>query len=94
LTYANPQALLVEMRQWGANLAPQRHAGLRGRHWLRQLHEALAAGADAQGRIGIDIELVYGHAFRAPDRGPAVSEQTTIGLHDMKMMLRRSGARK
>lgn len=94
LTYASPQALLQELREWGGNVAPDRHPGWRSRHWRDRLQTALADSADAQGRIGLDVELVYGHAFRAPDRGPQVSEQTKIGLSDMKLMLQRARPRK
>jgi malonyl-CoA O-methyltransferase len=94
LTYASPQALLAELREWGCNVAPGRHPACRSRAWRDRLYQGLAAGATDQGRVSIDVELVYGHAFRAPDRGPAVAEQTAIGLDDMKLMLARAKGRK
>lgn len=94
LTYASPQALLAELRSLGGNLSPQRHAGLRTPRWQARLCEALAQQADASGRIALDFELVYGHAFRAADKGPAVTADTRIGLDDMKLMLRKPSPRR
>ncbi|MDZ7813158.1 MAG: biotin synthase [Ideonella sp.] len=91
LTYATPQALLRELREVGMNLCPGRFKGLRSRAWLAQLNEALARQADAQGRVSLRWELVYGHAFRGADRGHGLSADTRIPLDDMKLMLRRHG---
>ena len=89
LHYATPEALLKELREMGMNLTPGRFAGLRSRTWLAQLKAALSRQADANGRIGVEVELVYGHAFRAADRGPTLSADTRIPLDDMKLMLRK-----
>jgi malonyl-CoA O-methyltransferase len=91
LTFSSPQALLAELRTLGGNTARNRCQGLRSRDWLRALEARLAKGADSSGRIALQFELVYGHAFRAADRGPAVAETTRIGLGDMKLMLRNPG---
>lgn len=89
LTYASPQALLDELHGLGANLDPHRHAGLRTPRWRARLLAALAAQAGADGRIALAFELVYGHAFRAPDKGPQLQPESAIGLDEMKLMLRR-----
>ncbi|NDY92556.1 methyltransferase domain-containing protein [Ideonella livida] len=91
LTFSRPQDLMAELRGLGANLDPGRHAGLRTPRWLDRWQQALLAlGSVApQGRIPLELELVYGHAFRGPDRGPAVSAEARIGLEDMTAMLRR-----
>ncbi|HSI48368.1 MAG TPA: methyltransferase domain-containing protein [Ideonella sp.] len=94
LTYADPVRLLEELREWGGNTAPQRLAGLRTPRWRERLLAALRARAGADGRIALELELVYGHAFRAPDRGPQVAAETSVGLDAMKLMLRKSGGRK
>lgn len=94
LSYVSPEALLNELRGLGANTAPQRFEGLRGRRWREALMAQLARGADADGRIALQFELVYGHAFRAADAGPRVEAQTQIGLDDMKLMLRHPRPRK
>ncbi|TDM09966.1 MAG: biotin synthase [Ideonella sp. MAG2] len=89
LHYTSPEMLLRELREMGCNLSPQRHAGLRSRSWLAQLKQALVQQADAQGRLALQWEVVYGHAFKAPDRGPTLSADTRIPLDDMKLMLRK-----
>jgi malonyl-CoA O-methyltransferase len=88
LSYASPEALLAELRGFGSNFAATRTAGLRGRRWRQTLMARLAEHADASGRIALQIELVYGHAFRAADAGPRVEAHTQIGLDEMKLMLR------
>jgi malonyl-CoA O-methyltransferase len=87
LTWASPEALLAELRGLGGNSHAQRHAGLRTPRWQRRLQQALLARADAQGRIALGFEIVYGHAFKAPPR-PRVAAQTTLPLDDMRAMVR------
>ena len=41
LTFPTAQRLLQELQELGANLHPQRFAGLRGRHWHARLLKAL-----------------------------------------------------
>ncbi len=92
LTYASPQELLQDLRSLGRNLSPQRFAGLRGRRWLSQLHQALAhqlSSAAHGGRLALTFEVVYGHAFKAQRRTP-VKPQTEVSLQDMKAMLVKS----
>ncbi len=89
LDYAGPEALLAELRGLGANLAPRRFAGLRTPRWRRSLLDGLREAAGGGARLRLQVELVYGHAFRAPDAGPRVESQTTIALGDMKLMLRK-----
>jgi malonyl-CoA O-methyltransferase len=79
LSWSSPQALLAELRQWGANAHPQRLAGLRTPRWHAHLCDALAAQADAAGRIHLSVELVYGHAFKAPPRA-APGAEVTVSL--------------
>ena len=89
LTYSSPQALLDELRSLGANTAPGRFAGLRTPRWHARLLAALGELVDAEGRLPLTLEVVYGHAFRAPDKGPAVQADTRIGLDEMRALLRR-----
>lgn len=89
LRYASPEDLLAELRGLGGNFAPRRFAGLRARRWHAALRARLAERAGPDGRLGLQVELVYGHAFRAADTGPRVEPQTTIQLNDMKLMLRK-----
>ena len=60
----------------GGHVGPQRFAGLRTPRWRDRLLAALAERADAQGRIRMSFELVYGHAYKPaprPGRGGPVS---------------------
>jgi malonyl-CoA O-methyltransferase len=93
LSYASADALLAELRGLGANFAPGRFAGLRTPRWKAELRERLQSRADPQGRLVLQLELVYGHAFRGADAGPRVEAQTQIALDDMKSMLRKPGRR-
>jgi malonyl-CoA O-methyltransferase len=94
LDYRSTETLVAELRGMGANLAPQRFAGLRTPRWREALHHRLRRHADGEGRIRLQVELVYGHAFRAPDAGPRIEAQTRIGLSDMKSMLGNKRSRK
>lgn len=91
LTWATPDALLAELRSLGGNADPGRWPGLRTPRWHQRLLRALAELAGPDGRIALDFELVYGHAFQKPDPGPRVSPNTAIGLDEMKSLLRRPG---
>lgn len=83
LSWADGAAMLAELRQWGVNADPARHAGLRTPRW----HAALEAALARNGRPSLEIELVYGHAVRARPR-PRVAAETTVGLQDMRSILR------
>jgi len=89
LTWATPEALLAELRTLGGNADPARGQGLRTPRWRRRLLASLADRAGPDGRIALDFELVYGHAFQKPDPGPRVSPNTAIGLDEMKLILRK-----
>jgi malonyl-CoA O-methyltransferase len=94
LTWPDARAALAELRSLGANASPQRHPGLRTPRWRTALEAALAQAAAAPGgRIALEIELVYGHAFKPPPRVKAGAE-TTIDVEQMRAMMRqrRSGA--
>jgi malonyl-CoA O-methyltransferase len=89
LTWASPQACLDELRTLGGNVAAARQTGLRTPRWLDQLLGALARTADAQGRVAMDFEVVYGHAFKPLPR-PRLASRTEVPLADMQAMVRRS----
>jgi len=89
LTWATPEALLAELRSLGGNADPSRWPGLRTPRWRQRLLDALTERAGPDGRIALDFELVYGHAFQKPDPGPRVATQTEIGLDEMRSLLRR-----
>jgi malonyl-CoA O-methyltransferase len=87
LTFADPGALLRELRGLGGNADPRRSPGLRTPRWRERLLAALAARAGADGRIGLEVELVYGHAFKAAPKA-RVAAETQIGLEAMREMMR------
>jgi malonyl-CoA O-methyltransferase len=92
LTYETPQRLLQELRELGRNLHVQRagtHGGLRGRDWLAQLLQALQllVRPDAQGRLSLTFELVYGHALK-PRPKVKMQAESAIAVDDLRQMLK------
>jgi malonyl-CoA O-methyltransferase len=87
LTWATPAALLAELRTLGANADPARHPGLRTPRWRARLEAALAARAGADGRIALEFEVVYGHAFKPPPR-LAVGGETRLSAEQLQRMAR------
>ena len=66
-----------------------RFAGLRGRGWLAQLHQALAqrlADPAEGGRLKLSFEVIYGHAFK-PQPRLNVKPETVLSLDDMRRAL-------
>jgi len=90
LTWPDAAAALAELRGLGGNAAAQRHAGLRTPRWRQRLLDALGAQRDAQGRVRLSFELVYGHAFNAPMR-VKLAARTEVSLADFRAMTRRGG---
>ena len=86
LTWTSPQALLAELRSLGGHLGRERFAGLRTPRWRQALLAALQRRADAQGRIMLGFELVYGHAYKAAPR-PARGELATVSLDRLRATL-------
>ena len=93
LSFADAPRLLQELQELGANLHPQRFAGLRGRQWHARLLQALTerlATPGEEGRLSLTFEVVYGHAFKPPPR-MAMGEHSAVSLQDMRAMLSGSG---
>ncbi|MFL6696315.1 MAG: hypothetical protein ACJ8GJ_04045 [Vitreoscilla sp.] len=88
LTWSSAQAALDELRGLGMNTDAARFAGLRTPRWRDRLLAAIGAQVDAQGRVSLEFEIVYGHAFKPVPR-VRLSEQAQVGLDDMKAMLSR-----
>jgi len=93
LTWTTPEALLTELRTLGINADPSRHRGLRTPRWrdrlLAALREQALAHATEDGRIALDFELVYGHAFKPAPR-VRVAAETRLPLDEMRRMVRRA----
>lgn len=86
LTWSSPDAFVAELRTLGRNLHPARFGALRGKAWRAQLDQALAAKMNAEGRISMTFELIYGHAFK-PQPRVALSPESAVSLRDMRSML-------
>ena len=83
LTWSSPQALLDELRAIGGNVCVGRAPGLRTPRWRSRLLAALGELADAQGRIAMSLEIVYGHAYKAAPRQPR-GELATVSLESLR----------
>jgi malonyl-CoA O-methyltransferase len=89
LTWETPQAMLAELRTWGGNVALGRHPGLRTPRWREHLLVELQARLTRpDGRLGLTVELVYGHAIKPEPRAKMAAE-TKVSLQDMKRMVRK-----
>lgn len=88
LTWASPQRLLADLRALGGNLSPTRFAGLRGRGWQRRLLAELDTLRDAEGRLVLSVELVFGHAFKASPR-LTIAAETRVSVDTMRSSLRK-----
>jgi malonyl-CoA O-methyltransferase len=87
LTWADAPAMLAELRALGGNVDPRRWAGLRTPRWRDGLLTELQHLRGADGRLRLDFEVVYGHAFKAAPKA-RVAERTTVALEDMRTMVR------
>jgi malonyl-CoA O-methyltransferase len=89
LTWADPPSMLDELRTWGGNVAVGRHAGLRTPRWRQRLIDELAVRLrQPDGRVGLTVELVYGHAVKPVPRA-RVAPETKVSLQDMRLMVRK-----
>ena len=86
LTWSSPEALLAELRSLGGHLGTHRFPGLRTPRWRARLVQALAQRADAQGRIAMTVELVYGHAYKPAPR-PTRAALATVSLDALRASL-------
>ncbi len=89
LTYASPRALLAEVRALGANPRPDRPQALPSSRQCRALLAALDARRNGAGRIGLTIEVVYAHAWRAAPAAARNGGESRIALDRVRERLRR-----
>ncbi len=87
LTWPTPVAMLAELRGLGGNADPQRFAGLRTPRWRTELDAVCTELRGADGRLRLELEVVYGHAFCAAPRVP-VSSEAAVSLEQMRSMVR------
>ena len=86
LTWPDADALLAELRGLGGNAAPARFAGLRTPRWRQRLTGELDALAGPDGRIALDFEVAYGHAFKAAPR-PRADAPAQVSLEQVRSQL-------
>jgi len=87
LAFDTPERLLRELRELGSNLHVDRFPALRGRAWHARLREAMAQHLrDADGKLALTFEIVYGHALKPMPRA-RVGERSAVSLSDMRTML-------
>lgn len=91
LTYGHVESLLTDLRRMGRNTHDERFQACRTRRWRQDLVAALSDGLprDAQGRWVIELEIVWGQAWR-PVFARATGQLTQIDAGDMRAMLRRN----
>lgn len=76
LTYATPEDLLNDVRALGGNPLETASPGLLGRHTYTELCQLLNKKRRVQdGKIGLTIEVIYGHAFKATPKNTVNGEQ-------------------
>lgn len=95
LHFSSVAALRAELRDLGRNTALQRDTVTRGKQWLQSWDEAVeAALTESDGRLYIEIEVIYGHAFYIPKatvEQEAVAGETRIGLDALRKKLQERG---
>lgn len=86
IQWDNPSALCDDLRVLGGNASPLRFGGLRTRRWLASLHNELQALRNDAGKLSLEFEIVYGHAFKAalPKTAPI---ETRVPLDEMRRLM-------
>lgn len=95
LHFSSAAALRAELRDLGRNTALQRNAITRGKQWLQSWDKVVeAALKESDGRLYVEIEVIYGHAFYIPKKTveqEAVAGETRIGLDALRKKLKERG---
>lgn len=101
LHFSSPRALRAELRELGRNTARRSSAITRGRQWLQGWDAAVQNGLKAaDGRLYLEVEVLYGHAFCMGGELPVTAHgtaadgattETRIGLDTMRRKLRERG---
>lgn len=74
VTYESVDRLLADVRAWGGNPLSNRPRGMLGRQVHGRFTDRLESLRDADGRIPLTFEVIYGHAFRPVSRTTASGE--------------------
>lgn len=81
-----PQALCDDLRLLGGNVSPLRFRGLRTGRWKASLHRALESLRGGTGKLTLDFEVIYGHAFKA-SLTRSVDGETRVPLEDVRRLM-------
>ncbi len=92
LTWASASDMLLELRGLGANVDPARYSGLRTPRWRSELEALIDNTRGTDGRVSMNFELVYGHAF-CPVPKPRTKTETQVSLEHMRAMVRAGRAK-
>jgi malonyl-CoA O-methyltransferase len=79
LHYASPQALLADWRAWCGNPLQTRRKSLVGQEAWRTALATLEQQRQADGRIHLPLELLYGHAWKIQHPQPGRSGKANGG---------------
>lgn len=63
VTYQAPEKLLADVRAFGGNPLERRRRSLMGKAAFGRVREFLENEKDADGKISLSFEIIYGHAF-------------------------------
>ncbi len=74
VTYHSVDKLMADVRAWGGNPLLTRRRGLLGRRAWRAVADALERTRNADGRIVLSFEVIYGHAFRPTPKTTSTGE--------------------
>lgn len=85
--WESAQALCKDLRMLGGNASPARTMGLRTPRWLACLYRELDSKRDQFGRLSLNFEIVYGHAFKAEAKVDVPAE-TQVSLEEMRRLMR------
>ncbi len=94
LTWSDAAAMLAELRTWGGNVAWGRFQGCRTPRWRERLLRAIDTHCrlndSPDGRVGLTLELIYGHAIKPLPRVP-VSGESRVSVDDLKRIIKSGG---
>ena len=86
IQWDSPQALCDDLRLLGGNVSPLRFRGLRTARWMASLHRALESLRGSGGKLTLDFEVVYGHAFKSA-LTRSVDGETRVPLEDIRRLM-------
>ncbi|CAL63033.1 Putative S-adenosyl-L-methionine-dependent methyltransferase [Herminiimonas arsenicoxydans] len=74
VTYGSVEKLMDDVRAWGGNPLDTRRRGLLGRRAWQRVVQVLEQSRQADGKIPLTFEVIYGHAFRPAPKTRASGE--------------------